>query len=142
MLDNRNNSGWADMRMSNRNCDCDCNGVGQPNEGCCSESRLIGEGIEQTILPGGNGVYRALADLVCSGGCFGDERLISYDWGLSRITGNSKLQACPNKLGDNTVRVTGSGIFFLRVTVTFRCFGSNAVHTCVKSVEQTFSQGI
>lgn len=42
MLDGRNEPGWADMRGNRNNrSNCDCNGVGQPNEGCCSGSNLV-----------------------------------------------------------------------------------------------------
>lgn len=123
-------------RAKRRNCNC--NGVGQPNEGCCSNSRLRDEGIKRTST---QGIYFADADLECSGGCFGVDQLISYDWSIEPFAGsNATIVGCPSKLGDNTVQVAGTGLFALRVNVSFRCFGNTTVHTCVRSARQTFTQ--
>jgi hypothetical protein len=109
------------LRNSNQgNCNCDCNGVGQPNEGCCFRSRLRDEGIKRTDIPG---VYFADADLVCTGSsCFGHDDEIIYEWTIyPEYPSNVYIIGPSRKIGNDRVQVGGTGSFFLRVRVTFRC---------------------
>ncbi|WP_336992213.1 hypothetical protein [Bacillus toyonensis] len=120
-------------REKRRNHNCNCNRVGQPNEGCCSDLRLRDEGIKRTRT---QGVYFADADLECNGGCFGVDQLISYDWSIEPFAGsNAIIVGCPSKLDDNTVQVAETGLFALGVNVSFRCFGNN-VHTCLDQLDK------
>ncbi|MGM0879399.1 MAG: hypothetical protein ACQEWV_33730, partial [Bacillota bacterium] len=78
--------------------------VGQPNEGCCSQSRLRPPGIRRTSTPG---VYFADADLVCTGFlCFGRDNEIVYEWSIPRImSGNPRIVGNPVKVGSDRVEV-------------------------------------
>lgn len=139
MLDSRNEPSWADMR-SNR-CNCDCNGVDQPNEGCCSRSNLRPPGIRRTIT---RGVYFADADLECSSVCFGYDRDTIYEWSLTPFSGNPRIVGDSRKVGNDRVEVAGSGEFELNVRVTFRCRYEDERESffvdCVRTATREFTQ--
>ncbi|MDQ6597789.1 hypothetical protein E2K98_25230 [Bacillus salipaludis] len=141
MLDKRNEPGWADMRYNRTNrCDCECNGVGQPNEGCCRGSNLRPPGIRRTST---RGVYFADADLRCSGVfCEGYDQDTIYEWSLFSISGNTRIVGDSRKIGNDRVEVAGSGAFELTVTVTFRCRTSDGRDTvdCVRTAIREFTQ--
>jgi hypothetical protein len=116
LLDKRNEPGWADQRDRN----CNCNGVGQSIEGCCSGSRLRDEGIKRRT--GRPGVYFADADLECATiFCRGRDAEILYEWSLTPISGNPRILPPSRSFGYNEVEVAGTGTFDLHVRVRFSC---------------------
>ncbi|NRD78973.1 hypothetical protein HPT25_16535 [Bacillus sp. BRMEA1] len=122
MLDSRNEPDWTNQRYQRERSarNCDCNEINQPNEGCCSRSRLRDEGIKRTNIPR---VYFADADLECGGDCVGHDNEIIYEWSIypEEPGSNVYIIGSSRKVGNDRVEVGGTGSFFLRVRVTFRC---------------------
>lgn len=112
-------------------------------ETCCRGSRLRGEGIKKTVIPG---VYFADADLECSEGCFGLDSDTIYDWTLTpndkSNPGNLRIVGDSRKVGNDRVQVTGTGAFDLSVTVTFKCrdnFHQSLFAECIRTATVRFT---
>ncbi|MCD9025255.1 hypothetical protein [Cohnella silvisoli] len=86
-------------------------------------------------------VYRADADLRCSGLCRGFDSDIIYDWTAVPLSGNLQVVGDTRKIGNNTLVVSGTGTLDLTVTVTFRCrvFGGG-FEDCRRTASMRFTQ--